>query len=281
MKTDNLQAKVINFNGAILPSDALLFSSNNRGFSYGDGLFETIRMIDDSIPFLSVHYDRLIKGMNYLGFIIPESFTVDFMQQEIQKISTGNQRIRFTVSRKAGGKYFPTNNNFDYLIDCESLTSNNFKLNSKGKRLTIFRDEHLSCTPLSNLKTCNALPYILASNYVHEKGFDDALLLNEYGRIAEATSSNLFLVNDGAVTTPALSEGCVGGVMRNVLIRLLIIQQIPLKQTEITVDQVAEADEVWLTNSIQGIQWCASFRDRTFGKELAEQFLRKLNWVAE
>lgn len=280
MKTDNLN-QLVNFNGELLPSDSLLFSSNNRGFSYGDGLFETIRMADDSIPFLLIHYNRLIKGMNYLGIVVPETFTLEFVKQEIQKIATGNQRIRFTLTRKAGGKYFPNNNQFDYLIESEVLTSNRFNLNSKGKRLTIFKDEYLSCTPLSNLKTCNALPYILASRYFHEEGFDDALLLNQYGRIAEASSSNIFLVKNGTVSTPALSEGCVGGVMRNVVIRLLLIQQTPLKQTEITVDQVSEADEVWLTNSIQGIQWCVSLGDKIFRKEMAERFLYKLNWVAE
>lgn len=272
-----MQAELINFNGELLPSDSLLFPSNNRGFTYGDGLFETIRMVDGYVPLLNLHFERLTKGLIYLGFTLPKAFTVDHIRQEIKKLCTGNQRIRLTVCRKTGGKYFPSNNEFDYIIECEPLNNQHFQLNTKGKQLVLFKEEYLPCTMLSNLKNCNALPYILASNFYHKTGFDDSILLNEHGRVAEASSSNLFIVKNDEVFTPALTEGCIQGVMRTFVINHLKNQKTPIFETTLTVDQVADADEIWLTNSIQGIQWSTSFQNKEFGHKLATTISNAMN----
>ncbi len=272
-----MSSKLFNYNGNLIDPDTPIFHATNRGVAYGDGLFETIRMIEGSIPFLSSHYNRLLKGMSYLGFDIPKTFTQAFLKAEIKKVSAGNSRIRITLTRTKGGKYLPTINNFNYLIESESLGKSEFELNSKGKRIDIFKREYLTCTPLSNLKTCNSLPYILASQFYKAQGNDDALLLNEYGRVCEASSSNIFLVKQHLVTTPPLSEGCIEGVTRKFVLEMLEENKIRIEERPITVKQVTEADEIWLTNSIQGIQWVESMKEHQYTNKLAQQAVDWLN----
>jgi len=268
----------INFNGNLINPESQIFSSQSRGVAYGDGLFETIRMTDGSIPFLSLHFNRLVKGMNYLGFLLPENFTLAYIETEIRKIAEGNSRIRITLTRAFGGKYTPSNNTFSFLIESESLSHSKFLLNNEGKRLTIYSKERLTCSSLSNLKTCNALLYILGSQYAQNNGYDDALMINEYSNVSESTHSNLFLVKNGTVTTPPLTEGCIEGVTRKVLLEVLLEKGLPVLETPIKSDELVDVDEIWLTNSIQGLQWVAAVQDsKQYSNALARHAIKWLN----
>jgi len=273
-----MTGNLVNFNGSLINAESPVLLNSNRGFTYGDGLFETIRMRNNLISYLPDHYERLVKGMNYLGFEHPKSFTLSFLEAEIRKIATGNARIRITVTRKTGGKYLPTNNKITYLIECQELEDNYFKLNYKGKRLTIYKDERLTCSPLSNLKTCNSLPYILGSIYSKANGFDDAIMLNEHYRVSETTNSNLFAVKDGVITTPLLTEGCIAGVTRKVLMQLLKEKGLVIEESTLTPEDLSSVDEIWLTNSIQGLQWVGSLNEeRQFSNKLAKEAVDWLN----
>lgn len=272
-----MSSKLINFNGNLVDVDFPILNTTNRGFAYGDGLFETLRMSEGLIPFLSSHYERLVKGTIYLGIDLPNLFTQDFLLEEINRVATSNSRIRITITRSQGGKYLPTDNTPTYLIESEPLDSSKFKLNKKGKRVTEYKGEYIACTPLSNLKTCNSLPYILASQYYKTQGFDDSLILNEYGRICEASSSNVFIVKGNTVTTPPLSEGCIEGVTRKQIIELLEKKGIYVAEKQITASQVTQADEIWLTNSIQGIQWVAKLHEHQYSNLLAQKAVDWLN----
>jgi len=209
----------INYNGKILPAESPIISAHNRGLKYGDGLFETMRVIDGRIPFANYHFKRLKHGLKTLGMSLPRSFTFAFFKKEILSIA-GNEkaRVRLTVFRKEGGLYLPTQNKFNYLIETKPLADNEFGFNPKGIHLGLAKSIQLPCNQLSPLKTINALPYVIAAQERKKLKTDDILLLNQYGRIAEANSSNLFLWTGRILRTPQLSEGVINGVIRSVLI---------------------------------------------------------------
>ncbi len=257
--------------------DDYLIRAANRAFSYGDGLFETIRMFDGHLPFLADHINRLQQGMAHLHIDIPEIFTLGFLEQEIRKIGFGNSVIRLTVFREDGGLYTPTNNTPSFLITTREIDQSRFSINEQGLNLGMFEDEHLACTPLSNFKTCNALIYILASQYCEEQELDDCLLKNERGHLAEATSSNIFIAKGKSVFTPSLLEGCIDGVLRKQIIKILQDNGQSIIEKSISNTDLQEADEVWLTNSVRGIRWVKSFQEATYQDTMVKEMLLQLN----
>ena len=263
----------------MINAEKAIFRTTNRVFRYGDGLFETIRVFEGNIPFLSDHFARLNKGMKFLKFKIPENFTFSFFKNEINKLTKeeGNWRIRLTVFRSNGGFYTPTNNTSRFVIEARSLESEKFQLNEKGKIMGIFDQFKLSSNELANLKTCNGIPYILASIYAKENKFDDCFLINERESIAEATSSNVFILKKDKILTPSLSSACIEGVMRNAVIKLASNLQFKVEEREITKDDLKEADEIWLTNSIQGIQYVSEFEGVHFENNIAKKFVKHFN----
>jgi len=245
----------INFNGKILPAKQPIFKVDNRAFLYGDALFETIRMFDGNLPFLHLHMERLLAGLNFFQFKIPKKYTSKFFQKEIKKIAKGNARIRITVFRSKGGLYTPKNNRPQFLITTSPLLNAEFKFHKKGLNVGVFEASQLKCSPVSNLKTCNSLPYILAGLYKKEQNLDDCILINEKGKIAEASSSNIFLLQKNKLITPSLSEGCINGTMRKVILEIATIENIHIIEKPINVSELKKAKEIFLTNSIQGIKW--------------------------
>jgi len=270
----------INFNGKIFPSDQPILSSNNRAFLYGDALFETFRMSEGNIRFLDFHIERLIKGLSFFKYKIPKKYTSNFFKKEIKKIAEGNARIRLTVFRSDGGLYTPKNNRPQFLITTSPLPSPYFQLNKIGISIGIFNDLKLPCTSISNLKTCNSLPYIQAGLYKKEHRLDDCLLLNEKGRIAEASSSNIFLLKKNKLITPSLSEGCIAGTMRKAIIQIAKQHdEFIIQEKTVTLSSLKQADEIWLTNAIQGIKWVSQIDSNHIlpSPKIAATFIRKLN----
>ena len=128
----------------------------------------------------------------------------------------------------------------------------------------MYSDYKKSCQQLSNIKSGNALIYVLAGLYAKKNHFDDCLILNEHGRIAEAISSNVFIVKGETLYTPPLSEGCVDGVMRKVVIEKANENNIHVNEKAITQNEIQNADEVFLTNAINGITSIKLFQSKTF-----------------
>ncbi len=271
--------KEINFNGKILNTDQAVISTENRVFNYGDGLFETIRVFDGQVPFLEYHFDRLKKGMLVLKMDVPEYFSVSFFKNEIQKLigELGNHRVRLTVFRSSGGFYTPKTNHPEFLITCSQLNDSFFKLNSNGLRVGIFNEIKIQQHVLSNLKTCNSLPNILAGIYCQVKGFDDCLMLNTSENVSELTSSNVFIFKNNSLLTPALSEGCVDGTMRKTILEIAKSKELETHETSIKLLDLEQADEIWLTNAIQGIRWIKIIETLRFENKIASQFVQLLN----
>ncbi len=255
-----------NYNGKIYEDSKMVIGPDSRGLRYGDGLFETLKSIKGQLLFTDDHFARLWKGMNILQFKLPKHFTPETLQDEIVKLLKKNghhdsARIRLTVYRGDGGLYDDINHSPHYLIQTWALPGNTGKWNSNGLVLGMYTDVKKSCDILSSLKHNNFLPYVMASLHARDQQWNDALILNTGGKICDTTIANIFLVKDEIIYTPSLDQGCVAGIMRKNILLQLIKNNSKAVEAEITVTDLVNADEVFLTNAIYNLRWVHSIGD--------------------
>jgi len=270
------------FNGKILKHKAFTLKTSNRSFLYGDGLFESIRVIDGTPLFLYDHLSRLHSGMKLLKMsfeydIIPDFENLFYELLKANKIDTGAY-IRLNVFRKDGGKYLPTNRNVDFLIEIFRI-QNEFLLQTQKVTLGIFSDLLKPINILNLIKSNNAQFFVMASIYASENNFDEVLILNENKQIIEATSSNLFAIIGNKLISPPLDSGVLPGIMRKQVLKLCdelgfeILEQCP------TQSQLIEADEIFLTNAIIGIKAVDFFINKNYAKTQSTKLLQKISLI--
>lgn len=272
----------INFNGEILHEEDKIFTAANRGFKYGDGIFESMRMSKGKLNFADLHADRLQKGMKTLkleGYSQMDAYFLKDKAEEICKRNkiVQNARLRLTVFRDASGFYTPDKNKHGYTLEAVPLEAPYYQLNPKGLIMDIYPEIHKPINKLSNLKTCNALPYVMAGIYKEQMHLDEAFILNQNGFLCETISANVFLVYKGQIYTPALSEGCIGGVMRQVVMQLTKKYDLPMIEAQINPEILDEVEEVFITNASRGIQWVMGFNRKRYFNEVSRFLVDKLN----
>src|SRR6201996_9359742 len=253
----------INFNGQIVPSDSKLLTIGNRSFKYGDGLFESMRMLKGQLKFADLHADRLQRGMKALKIDGYSQMDAWFLKEMVEQLGVKNRakhaRLRLTVFREGEGLYTPSQNSPGYCLEMTPVEEPRYFLNPKGLIIDIFSDVPKPLNYLSNIKTCNALAYVMAAIFKAQGNLDEVFLLNQNGFLCEGGSSNVFVYYQNHLYTPALSEGCVEGVMRQVGINLDRQQNVPVTEAQINPDILYEADEVFLTNASKGVQSVMGF----------------------
>lgn len=257
------------FNGKLCREDANVLSASSRGLRFGDGLFETIKSMNGHLEFLDEHLARLWKGMQVLQFNIPKLFTPDRLQEEIEGLLKKNEhhkkaRIRLTVFRGDGGLYDEIDHKPNYLIQSWALADETGTWNSNGLVLGIYTDVKKSFDILSGLKHNNFLPYVMAALYAKKQKWNDAILLNTDGRLCDTTIANIFIIKDEVVYTPALQEACIGGVMRRHIINSLTAAAYKLVEGQLSIADLENADEVFLSNSIYNMRWVGSIGDKQY-----------------
>jgi aminodeoxychorismate lyase len=263
---------MINLNGSLFEDKDPILTAQNRAFRYGDGLFESIRVFNGKMPFYNHHFERILRGMKALKMNIPSYFNPHYIKNEMSKTleKQPNSRVRLTVFREDGGFYTPATNNINFLIESSPLPESKYLLNDLGLTIGVFTEYKLRQTPTSAFKTSNSLPYVLAGIFAKENSFEEILLLNTEGPVAEGISSNIFIVKENKLITPSLSTGCVGGIMRQIIFEIAQEQEISCMESNISVQDVAEADEVFYTNAMQGIRWVENFGDKTYSNDLTQ-----------
>lgn len=272
----------INFNGDIVRGDQAVLTVANRGFRYGDGLFETMRYLNGELKYLELHLDRVRKGMRLLKLEGYSQLDKYFLKEKVEELIRRNKigtqaRVRLIIYREGDGLYAPATNKMGYVLQVARLTDSSYTSNSRGLIIDVFDEVTKPISTLSNLKTCNALPYVLAGVFKNQHKLDDVLLLNQHGFLCEAISSNLFVVYQDQLFTPALSEGCVAGVMRHVVMQLAKQHDLTLVEAQISPQILNEADEVFLTNAVQGIQWVMGYNRKRYFNEVYRFLLNALN----
>ena len=275
---------MININGHITPKSQASLSVNNRGFAYGDAVFETIKVVENKALFLEDHYFRLMASMRILRMEIPMNFTLEFTDNEICKLIEINDlthssaRVKFIVNRKVGGFYTPKTNIVEYVILTERLDNNFYEFNDKDYKMDLFKDYYISPSLISTLKSNNRIINVIGSIYAEENNLDNCLILNTNKNIVEALNANIFLVKGNMVKTPPLQDGCIKGVMRKQIIEIIkLMSDFTFEEAPISPFELQKADELFLTNVIMGIQPITHYRKKIFANEVSKNILVKLN----
>lgn len=269
---------MLNYNGNLVAFEDVKITPDNRAFKYGDSVFETIKVINEKLVFWEEHYFRLMASMRMLRMKIPMNFTLEFLQDEILKTvlvnTKNNSRVRLCITRKDGGFYTPTTNEIDYLIESHEIrftTKDNYKVD-------LFKDFYLYSGHLSTIKTNNKLIHTLASIFAKENDLDNCILLNERKGIVEVTNATLFLIKGNTIKTPLLSEGCLKGIAREKVINIIESNNdYDIEETVISPFEIQKADEVFITNSIMGIQPITNYRKKTFSTDISKKLAMSLN----
>ncbi len=269
------------FNGKIIPPDEVIITSSNRSFKYGDGLFETINVINQQPLFIDLHVNRLLAGLLVLGINIPDNWSEIFFKEtitglcKINKIQ--NARCRITVWREGEGFYLPQQNDAAILIELSPHDSELYNLNETGLRLGVFTELTKTANILSPYKTANSLIYVLAAKYAFEQKFDDVVVLNDRGRTADSIKSNIFIWRQSVLFTPALNEGGVDGVMKQVIFNLCRKEGITVNEIEMPLEMLLEADEIFLSNVMHGIKWVGEYTQKKYVNKFSKDLLYIIN----
>ncbi|SFE66096.1 aminotransferase class IV [Flavobacterium xueshanense] len=273
---------MINFNGNIVSQDANILT-HNRAFLYGDGVFETVKIINNKILFLEDHYFRLMSSMRVVRMEIPMNFTMEFLEEQILTLVnknglTSSSRARITVYRNDGGYYLPQNNTISFLIHAVALENTLYSFEKKEYEVDLYKDFYITKQLLSSIKTTNKIINITGSIFANENGLDNCLLLNDSKNIIEALQGNIFMLMGNKLITPPVSEGCLNGIMRKQILSLAKkIENLDVVEEVISPFDLQKADELFVTNVIKGIQPITQYRKKTFAKKISLQLLEKLN----
>jgi len=267
-------------NNKLISAEDYTITHNHRAFKYGDGVFETIK-VSQSVPlFLKHHYSRLVLALNYFEFEIPEFWSYSFFVRhcldliKVNNIVYGSLRIQ--VNRLGSGKYLPTSNGCDLLMEVNPIEQTTYEINSKPNKLGVFTKMAKALEESSNYKTLNSNVYILAAIYKAQQQFDEVIVLNQNGRVADASASNVFIVVNNILMVPPSSEGGVDGVLRRVLVKLCKQHKIDLQVVPVTQTDLKDASEIFVTNVIKGIRPITEFEEKRMANTFAEKLIELL-----
>lgn len=272
----------INFNGEIFPAAQAVLTISNRSFRYGDGLFESMRYINGKLMFAELHAERLRRGMIALKLEGHATFDSAFLTRKAEELIKRNNlgknaRIRLTVYRDSEGLYSPSGNRAGYCMELSKSDEQAYINQSKGLIVDVYDEITKPVNSLANHKTCNSLTYVMAGIYRKKNSLDEVFILNNSGFLCEAISANVFVIFKKTIYTPALTEGCIAGVMRNVVMNLAAENKMEVVEAQINPDILNEAEEVFLTNASRGIQWVMGFNSKRYFNKVSQKLLEKLN----
>ncbi len=272
-------------NRQLVTEAQICLSPNNRGFRYADGFFETLKVVNGTIPLENLHLERLYSSLDSLKFdakTFPDALELTTQIKHLveQNNLEKSARIRITIFAGNGLLYEVNNRIPNYIIQTSPLANSYYPINDVGLNISFFKDAVKPFDYYSHLKSNNFLPYVMASLWAKEQQLDDALLLNSSKTVADSTIANLFIVKDGIIKTPPLSDGPVAGVMRRYLIDCFKKNKIPYSEASLNIDDILEASEVFLTNAISGIRWVKQIRNSQYScamiESIHEKFLNNL-----
>ena len=275
--------KYLILNGHFYETDKPLFSAANRAFRYGDGLFETIRCHQTRPLFFEEHYRRLLKGMSVLKINTAGLPSSSAFQEHIERLIVRNRifydaRVRLSLFRREGGLYTPENNNPAWLLEATPLEDKGYHLNNNGLRIGVFDGFPKVWTLAASYKMLSATPYILAGLFRKENNWDDCLILNQDKKLIESISSNLFWRKEGKLFTPAVSSGCVDGIMRHKILQFAAENNIPVTETTgASKEELLSADEIFLTNAVNGVRWVVALEEKRYYNRLPKEIVKWLN----
>lgn len=276
---------MVNISGDLLETNKATISVSNRAFTYGDGLFETIKAVNGKLFFWEDHYFRLMSSMRIMRMTIPMSFTMEFLEAEILKTLKTNQllnsaaRVRLQVHRGIGGFYLPSNEaEIGYVIETKALDTPFYAFDNSDYVVDLYKDFYIAPGLLSGLKSNNKAINVMGSIYAHENNYQNCLLLNTNKQVVEALNGNLFLIKGDRIKTPPLTDGCLKGVMRKQILEILSNDfNFITEEASISPFELQKADELFITNVIKGIQPITRYRKKVYTHKKTAELIKQLN----
>jgi branched-subunit amino acid aminotransferase/4-amino-4-deoxychorismate lyase len=273
-------SEFVNINGQVVRGDQPVIGLDNRAFHFGDGLFESMRVIGGRVAFIGSHWARLSSGAELLRITLPAQLTMEalarMVEELVQRTGHMNARCRLTLFRGGGGYYRPETNEGSFTIELKPLTTPNYTENDQGLMVDIWPEMRKPLNELARHKTLNSQYYVLAALWSQQRGLDDCLLQNDRGNIIESSTGNLFIVSNGVLYTPSLTDGCVGGVMRAEVINLALANGIKVYECSLNPQNLLAADELFITNAVKGIQWASTYRTKRYLHKLSATLVELL-----
>lgn len=262
----------LNYNGLNYPDDKALFTAKSKAFRFGEGLIETMRWKDKSIRLFRLHMERLSESLDILGF--PSIDEEEFLH-DIHKTILANKQPETAIVR---AQFFKNMEDDTLHYTVETLPFTDKENAVHGQEITIGITKKVIKCPdsISHLKTSSRLPYIIAKKDAADNGWNDALLLNPNGRITEGTISNVFAILENNIYTPPLNEGCINGVMRKYLLKYCAINQFSITEKQLDITMLQQADEIFLTNAVKGVQPVHSFMGKKYKSAVTQMIADKI-----
>ncbi len=238
-------------------------SALDRGFAYGDGVFETCRVQNQTIALWSYHSQRLVRSLARLSITCELSLIESCVTKTIEQASldkTSNFVLKIIVTRGLGARGYGFDNSMPATILCS--VSELPALNPSPLRLPLL-EARLGCSSaLAGMKHLNRLENVLLKAECQQLGVDDGLALNELDWIVETTHSNVFFKFSDGWKTPRLNVSGVSGVMRQLIIESLMPEnQLVVSEADISVEQLADVSAAFCCNSLRGISAVAAIGD--------------------
>ena len=263
-------------NGRFVLEAQAVIPITDRGFLYGDGLFETLRVCNGRPLWWDRHIERFQRGARFLRLQSPwpaESL-LGFATKLIAQNEMPESMLRITLTRGSGPRGYSTRNATSPTL---AMTLHPSSVPPSSVRLVTASQRIPANDPAANYKTTNKLVQVLARAEAEDRDADEALLLNTDGNVCEAASSNLFWLEGGAVCTPPLSDGALAGVTRSVVLDLCNGRNIRTIERSVRPEGLNDADGVFLTNAGWGIVPAAAldgrpFRQSPFFRELQAEY---------
>ena len=273
---------MINYNGELLSSDSNI-SNTNRAFLFGDGVFETLKIVNNKILFLEDHYFRLMASMRIVRMQIPNNFTLEYIEEQLLNLAKANDcadsaRVRFTVFRNDGGFYLPKTRTVSFLIQISPLDKTHYSFSDATYEVDLYKDFFITKQLLSTIKTTNKMINVTGSIFADENDLQNCLLLNNEKNVVEALNGNLFMLMGNKLITPSIEDGCLNGIIRKQVIQIAKkIENIEVLEQSISPFDLQKADELFITNVIIGIQPISKYRKKEYKTDLAKELMANLN----
>jgi aminodeoxychorismate lyase len=238
-------------NGRFVPESEATVSIFDRGFLYGDGVFETMRVYDGKIFRVLEHVARLVTGVSMLGVDLeePSEHLQGVCEEIVSRNRVVNGMVRIYITRGLGNIGLSAKKTGRPTIVAVAQ-ERKFSTEAEPLRVVLAGVRVDSDSRLAHVKSANRLHYLLAKHEAERRGADDAILLNAANRIVELSASNLFVYRDGKLTTPPLADGALPGITRSLVLMLAAQTGIDTEEVSLAPDALKHAEEAFATNSL-------------------------------
>jgi branched-chain amino acid aminotransferase len=271
--------EIVYVNGAFLPVEEAAISVLDYGFLFGYGLYETTRTYSGRCFRLSAHLQRLEKAARALS--IPADITQfeTLMRETVRRNPLGSGRLRLTLTPGPGSAASDISTCHNPTVLCMHIEyrPHSPEVYARGLSVILSDTRRNSQSILPGMKASAIVESMLAKQQARLSGYDDALLLNDQGRLAEASSSNMFMVSQGILKTPRTGDGLLPGTTRQVVFELA--GQLPIEccQCDISPEELAVADELFITNAMIEIMPVTRLDGKAIGRGQSGEFTRRLS----